>query len=182
MKYWSVKFCKSIKIYLTEEARLDGNMKSTMPCLVSFASNFSPPRPFPLYQQGQGFPHPRHFPPHLVVLNYIQRHARQLHQSGAGPNVSSYWSKTYSSIFTPHNWRGEKKFFKGQSAFSSTHVRWFVMLPISLVILLWGWSGEERIGRKDGGGTKRGDMWKNTTFWYEKEVIFIRFIIKINRA
>jgi len=27
------------------------------------------------------------------------------------------------------------------------------MLPISLIILLWGWSGEERIGRKDGGET-----------------------------
>jgi len=53
----------------------------------------------------------------------------------------------------------KKKSSKDSQLLSSTHVRWFVMLPISLIILLWGWSGEERIGRKDGGG-----MWKNATF------------------
>lgn len=154
MKYKSVKFCKCIRFHLPEKVGLDRNMKSTMPCLVSFASNFlpPPPPPFPLYHQGQGFPHPRHFSPHLAVLNYIQRHARQLHQSGTRPNVSSCWSKTYSSIFTPRNWRGEKKSSKDSQLLSSTHVTWFVMLPISLIILLWGWREEERIGRTDGMG------------------------------
>ncbi len=42
MKYKSVKFCRSIGFHLPEKVGLDRNMKSTMPCLVSFASNFLP--------------------------------------------------------------------------------------------------------------------------------------------
>lgn len=42
MKYKPVKFCRSIRFHLPEKVGLDRNMKSTMPCLVSFASNFLP--------------------------------------------------------------------------------------------------------------------------------------------
>lgn len=113
---WNTNLSSSVKVFefmYPKKSDLIGTWNAQCPAWCSIPSNFIPLSSPLLHSLCTA--RVKAFLTH-DILNYIQRHARQLHQSGAGPNVSSRWSKTYSSIFTPRNWRGEKKIFKGQSA------------------------------------------------------------------